>query len=64
MHNYDPKLLRRLAATYRARAETEPDMAHTFRQIAHDMEGHALRLEESGIIAFPVRKTRSASGSN
>ena len=45
MHTYDPKLLRRLAATYRARATTEPDKARVFLEIARDMESHADRIE-------------------
>ena len=45
MHNHDPKLLRKLAATYRARAITEPDRARVFLEIADDMETHADRME-------------------
>ena len=45
MHNHDPKLLRKLAATYRARAITEPDRARLFLEIADDMESHADRIE-------------------
>ena len=45
MHTYDPKLLRKLAATYRARATTEPHKARVFLEIANDMEAHARRIE-------------------
>ncbi|HEU4651730.1 MAG TPA: hypothetical protein VFS49_09980 [Croceibacterium sp.] len=45
MKDFDPAMLRRLAARYRERAETEPDMADTFRKIAADMEAHARRTE-------------------
>lgn len=45
MHNHDPKLLRKLAATYRARAITEPGRARVFLEIADDMESHADRME-------------------
>jgi hypothetical protein len=45
MHTYDPKVLRRLAATYRKRATTEPDKANLFLEIARDMEFHADRIE-------------------
>ena len=48
MHNHDPKLLRKLAATYRARAVTEPDRARVFLEIADDMESHARRIEANG----------------
>ena len=48
MHNYDPKLLRKLAATYRARATTEPERSRVFREIADDMESHARRIEGHG----------------
>lgn len=45
MHRYDPKLLRKLAATYRARAITEPDRSRVFLEIAKDMESHAMIIE-------------------
>ena len=45
MQTYDPKLLRKLAATYRARAQSEPDKARVFIEIAKDMEAHASRIE-------------------
>lgn len=45
MHNYDPEMLRKLAATYRGRAITEPDKARVFLEIASDMESHARRIE-------------------
>ena len=45
MHTYDPKLLRKLAATYRARAATETDKARVFLEIARDMEAHAELIE-------------------
>ena len=48
MHRYDPKVLRRLAATYRARAATEPQKASLFLEIADDMESHALQIEGGG----------------
>lgn len=55
MHNYDPKLLRKLAATYRARATTEPDRARVFLEIARDMEMHARRIEANGTAADQVK---------
>lgn len=48
MQNYDPKLLRKLAATYRDRATTEPDKARVFLEIASDMEAHARLIEGKG----------------
>ena len=45
MHNHDPKVLRKLAATYRARAITEPEWSHVFLEIAKDMEKHAGLIE-------------------
>ena len=45
MKKFDPKLLRKLAETYRARAITEPDQAHVFLEIARDMETHARLIE-------------------
>ena len=45
MHTYDPKLLRKLAATYRERAVSEPEKALIFLEIADDMESHARRIE-------------------
>jgi hypothetical protein len=47
MHRYDPKLLRKLAATYRARAISEPERSRVFLEIADDMESHARRIENS-----------------
>jgi hypothetical protein len=41
MQTFDPKMLRRLAARYRERAESEPEMARVFTEIARDMEAHA-----------------------
>ena len=55
MHNYDPKLLRKLAATYRARATTEPDRARVFLEIARDMEIHARRIEANRTAANQVQ---------
>ena len=45
MHNHDPKVPRKLAATYRARAITEPKRSRVFLEIADDMESHASRIE-------------------
>ena len=45
MDKHDPKLLRKLAATYRARANTEQDKAPLFLEIAADMERHAHLIE-------------------
>jgi hypothetical protein len=45
MHNHDPKMLRKLAATYRPRAITEPGRANVFLEIAKDMEKHAGLIE-------------------
>lgn len=45
MHNHDPKILRKLATTYRARATTEPERASVFLEIAKDMEKHAGLIE-------------------
>ncbi len=45
MHTHDPQLLRKLAATYRARAITEPDRERVFLEIAADMESDADRME-------------------
>ena len=45
MHRFDPKLLRKLAATYRARAITEPERRGLFLEIAADMESHATQIE-------------------
>ena len=45
MERFDPQLLRKLAATYRARADSEPKKAALFREIADDMESHARRIE-------------------
>lgn len=55
MHNYDPKLLRKLAATYRARASTEPARARVFLEIARDMEMHARRIEANKAAADKVQ---------
>ena len=45
MHDFDPAVLRRLAARYRERALSEPEMAELFHEIADDMEAHARREE-------------------
>ena len=45
MDKFDPKLLRRLAATYRRRATEEPDKQRVFLEIARDMETHAGQIE-------------------
>ena len=45
MDKFDPKLLRKLAATYRRRATEEPDKKRVFIEIAHDMETHADLIE-------------------
>lgn len=47
MDKFDPKLLRKLAATYRRRASEEPDKKRVFLEIARDMETHAGQLEAS-----------------
>lgn len=54
MHSHNPKVLRKLAATYRARATTEPDKARTFLEIADDMEAHAQWIEEHGCVPRPM----------
>ncbi|HSR01072.1 MAG TPA: hypothetical protein VLM36_14295 [Sphingomicrobium sp.] len=41
------KLLRKLAAEYRRRAETEPKMARTLHNIAEEMEADAANVEAS-----------------
>ena len=64
MHRYDPKLLRKLAATYRARAMTEPDRAAFFLEVAKDMELHAGQMEAGAKdAARPKEKAASALGS-
>ena len=45
MKDFDPAMLRKLAARYRERAVSEPHMARTFNEIANDMESHARLLE-------------------
>lgn len=42
---FDPKLLRKLAANYRRRAKSEPSKARLFLEIAVEMEAEAARLE-------------------
>jgi hypothetical protein len=49
MHTYDPKILRTLASTYRARSITEPAKADLFLGIADDMEHHARRIEGGAV---------------
>jgi hypothetical protein len=41
------QVLRRLAAEYRRRSASEPDMAHTLRGIAEDLEARAKEMEPS-----------------
>lgn len=41
------KLLRKLAAQYRRRAETEPQIARTLHYIANEMEADAAKVEAS-----------------
>jgi hypothetical protein len=41
MEQFDPAILRRLAARYRQRAKTEPGKAELFEGIAADMEAYA-----------------------
>lgn len=53
MQQHDPKFLRSLAASYRARTKTEPYQANVFLEIADDMERHAF-LIESQEKAHPV----------
>jgi hypothetical protein len=48
MQEFDPALLRRLAARYRERANEEPIRASLFREVADDMEAHARRIEQAG----------------
>ena len=45
MQHFDPAMLRRLAAKYRQRAQTEPDKKRLFLEIARDMEAHAALSE-------------------
>jgi len=45
MKDFDPILLRRLAARYRERAKSEPESSAVFQEIARDMEAHARRAE-------------------
>lgn len=47
MYDFDPVVLRRLAARYRERAKSEPDKAKLFAEIANDMEAHAERVSPS-----------------
>jgi hypothetical protein len=61
VHTYDPKLLRKLAATYRARATTEPERAPIFLEIAGDMEAHAHRIEGQQAEALTVQKVANGS---
>lgn len=57
MQDYDPKLLRKLAANYRARAQTEPEMASTFREIARGMEARADELDGGRLATPPFAPT-------
>jgi hypothetical protein len=41
MEQFDPAILRRLAARYRQRAKTEPGKAELFEGIPADMEAYA-----------------------
>ena len=64
MYSYDPKLLRKLAATYRNRAAVEPDRARTFLEIADDMEAHARLIEANTNAAYAASQSRPTSGSH
>ena len=46
MQDFDPAMLRKLAARYKERARDEPGMADLFTEIANDMEAHARRSEQ------------------
>jgi hypothetical protein len=46
MQTFDPKMLRRLAPRYRERADSEPEKARVFTEIARDMEAHAALTEQ------------------
>ena len=45
--DFDPKLLRRLAADYRRRAGTDRKQASMFLEIAAEMEAQAQNLEDA-----------------
>lgn len=57
MHTHSPTMLRKMAATYRARAITEPEQAITFLAIAEDMESHADQIEAES----PNPRTRGSA---
>lgn len=62
MYNYDPKLLRKLAATYRMRATTEPDNARIFLEIADDMESHARSIQANRNASYSTSRAHRTSG--
>ena len=47
LQDYDPALLRKLAADYRVRARADRRMAATFTEIAREMEACAATIEDS-----------------
>lgn len=47
VQQFDPAILRQLAARYRERAKAEPEQAELFESIAADMEAHAQLAEKS-----------------
>ena len=53
------QVLRKLGAEYRRRAASEPEMAHTLRGIAEDLEARAKELETSMEIARLARQSSS-----